>query len=176
MRFQFAAILITACTLQAASIPPRVTRTAVAAMEKSFDRRLELVGIDDPFLPLGSTRGVYLDGYGVVFSTELNLVATAGLSPFRPAYTKEEIARLKQKKIQRLDALRQNMKDMLVSSAASLDAIPDSEQIVLGVTLFYYSWEDSSGLPTQVVIQAPKKVLLQAMHGNKAALDAAIRI
>ncbi len=169
-------LLLTASLLSASSVPPRVTRAAVAAMEKSFDRRLQLVGIEDPFYILGDTRGIYVDGFGVVFSTELNLIASAAPSPFRPAYTKEEIEKIRQKKTQRLEALKQNMREMLISSAASLDAISTGEQVVLGVTLFYYNWENTNGLPRQVVMQASKKALLEAMHGNKTALDAALRI
>lgn len=168
--------LLAASLLSAASIPPRVTRTAVAAMEKSFDRRLELVGIEDPFFLLGYTRGVYVDGFGVVFSTELNLIASAAPSPFRPAYTKEEIEKIRQRKVQRLTSLKQNMREMLINSAASLDAISANEQIVVGVSLFYHDWESTNGLPRQVVMQASKKALLDAMHGNKTALDAALRI
>lgn len=170
------ALLLTASMVSASSVPPRITRAAVAAMEKSFDRRLQLVGIEDPFYILGDTRGVYVDGYGVVFSTELNLIAAATESPFRPAYTKEEIEKIRQRKVQRLDALKHNMREMLISSAASMDAIGAEEQIVLGVTLFYFKWEDTNGLPRQVVMQASKKALLEAMRGNKTALNAALRI
>ena len=170
------ALLLTASLLSAASAPPRITRAAVAAMEKSFDRRLQLVGIEDPFYILGDTRGIYLDGVGVIFSTELNLIAAANESPFRPAYTREEIEKIRLRKVQRLDSLKQNMREMLISSAASMDAINGDEQIVLGVTLFYFAWENTNGLPRQVVMQAPKKALLEAMHGNKTALNAALRI
>lgn len=148
----------------------------VASMEKSFDRRLDLVGIDDPFVVLGPTRGIYLDGYGVVFTTELNLLATATLSPFRPAFTKDELLKIKQKKAERLIALKKNMREMLIAAAASLDNVPASEQVVLGVTLFYYNWEDSAGLPQQVVMKAPRKILLEAMHGANANLDSSIQI
>jgi hypothetical protein len=45
---------------------------------------------------------------------------------------------------------------------ADLDPVPPTEKIAIGVTLFYYKWEDSSGLPRQIVMSAEKQQLLQA--------------
>jgi hypothetical protein len=171
-----AGFLFTSVLLSAASIPSPVSRASIVAMEKSFDKRIDLIGLDDPFGILGTTRGVYLDGYGVVFTTELNLVQNAVLSPFRPAYTKEDLHRLRLKKLARLEALKKNMREMLVSSAASLDGVPAEEKIVLGINLFYYSWEDSAGLPRQVIMKAPKKALLEAMHGKTSDLDSSLNV
>ncbi len=36
---------------------------------------------------LGTTRGVYLEGYGVVFSAELDLIVTPNLNPFHQSFT-----------------------------------------------------------------------------------------
>jgi hypothetical protein len=149
--------------------PPRVTRGALAALESNFDQRFEKFNIADPFDLLGTTRGVYLEGYGVVFSAELNLVVTANPSPFRPPFTKQDIARLHAHKLERLPLLKQTMREMLVSAAASLESLPPNEQIVLAVTLFHYSWEDSSGLPGQIVMQAQRQQLL-----NSATRETAI--
>ena len=41
-----------------------------------------------------------------------------------------------------------------------------NEQIVFGVTLFYYNWEDTSGLPAQIVMQAERQKLLDAQLGR----------
>jgi hypothetical protein len=43
--------------------------------------------------------------------------------------------------------LKQQMREMLIASAASLENLPPNEQVVLAVSLFHYSWEDYSGLP-----------------------------
>lgn len=139
---------------------PRITRSALAGIEKSFDQRLESASVSDPFDLLGTTRGVYLEGYGAVFSAELNLIVSPNLSPFHQRFTKQEIARIHERKLQRLPLLKQNMREMLIRSAADLENLPPGEQVVLAVSLFHYSWEDSSGIPGQIVMQAHRQELL----------------
>jgi hypothetical protein len=146
----------------------RVTRGALASVEKTFDGRLAYTA--DAFDLLGPTRGVYLEGYGAVFSTELNLIVSPNLSPFHPAFSKIEIARIHERKVQRLPLLKQKMREMLVASAASLENLPPSERVVLAVSLFHYSWEDYSGLPSQIVMQAERQKLL-----SNATRETAIR-
>jgi len=145
---------------------PRVSRPAVAAMEKSFDQRIERMGPEEPLVLLGNTRGVYLEGYGAVFTSEVSLINVPNLTPFRPSYSKEEIARIHTRKLQRLPVLKQGMRQMMLAAAASLDEVPATEQIAVGVSLFYFSWEDTSGLPGQVLMLAEKQKLLDAQAGR----------
>ena len=173
---KLASALLLSLVIFGASVPPRVTRVTMAAMETSIDRKMEGISIDDPFLLLGATRCVYLEGYGAVFSSELDLLASAAPNPFRPEYNKDEIARLKNKKQNRIVVLEKNMRDMLISSAASLDAVPVNERIVLAITIPYYKFEDSSGMPRQIVMQAPKKALVEASRGNGAALESVLQV
>ena len=148
----------------------RVTRAALASVEKTFDGRFVRAYTPDAFDLLGPTRGVYLEGYGAVFSTELNLIVSSNLSPFHPVFTKIEIARTHGRKVQRLPLLKQEMREMLVASAVSLENLPSSERVVLAVSLFHYSWEDYSGLPSQIVMQAERQKLL-----SNATRETAIR-
>ena len=148
----------------------RITRAAIAVLEKNFDGRIAKANVPDSFDLLGSTRGVYLEGYGVVFSAEVNLIVSPNLNPFHPIFTKAEIARVHDRKLQRLPVLRQSMREMLVASAAALENLPPSEQVVLAVSLFHYSWEDSSGLPNQIVMQAERQKLL-----NNSTRETSIR-
>ena len=148
----------------------RIARAALASVEKSFDGRFARAFTPDAFDLLGTTRGVYLEGYGVVFSTELNLIVGPNIMPFRQSFTKIEIARIHDRKVQRLPLLKQQMREMLVASAVSLENLPPSEQVVLAVSLFHYSWEDYSGLPSQVVMQAERQKLL-----SNATRETAIR-
>jgi hypothetical protein len=163
--------------LALAALKPPVDREAMAALEKRFDRRIETFSIDDPFYLLGTTRGVYLAGYGAVFTAELNLVAAAVVTPFRPAFTKEQVAALRQKKLARLAELKKMMREMLVDSAAGLKDVPPEEWIVIGVTLFYYGWEDKTGLPNQVLMQARRQSLLDFAAGklDASALETLVR-
>jgi hypothetical protein len=128
---------------------------------------------DESFTILGNTRGVYLEGYGAVFSSEVDLMASAATSPFRPEYTKAEVAKIKQKKQAKLDVLRAQMKEMLIHSAGALVDVPMNEQIVLAVSIAYFRWEDKAGMPQQIVMQAPRKALLTA---PRTAQDAAIKV
>lgn len=155
----------------------RVSRVSLAAMEKSMDTRIQRLVPEDPYELLGATRGMYVEDYGAVFSFEVDLVAGAALNPFsRPSYSKDDLTKLKQKKQQRLFQLKQSMREMMMSSAASLDGVPPEQQIVVGALILYYSWEDSSGLPRQIVMQAQKKALVGAAKGNSSSLEAALRV
>jgi hypothetical protein len=147
---------------------PRVTRAAVASLEKNFDGRFGRAY--DSFDLLGATRGVYLEGYGAVFSSELNLIVSPNVNPFHQSFTKIEIARIHDRKVQRLPLLKQQMREMLVASAVSLENLPPTEQVVLAISLFHYSWEDYSGLPSQIVMQAERQKLL-----SNATRETAIR-
>jgi len=145
---------------QGVPAPVRVTRAALMSLEKHFDGQFVRANLPDSFDLLGNTRGVYVAGFGAVFSTELNLVVTPNLSPFHPVYTKPELARIHERKLQRLPVLKQKMREMLVNSAVALENMPPQEQIVLAVSLFHYSWEDSSGIPAQIVMQGQRQQLL----------------
>jgi hypothetical protein len=98
--------------------------------------------------------------------SEINLAPAAGITPFHPTVSPDEIKRTHDKKVQRIAALRNSMRDMLIDSAASLDSVPADEQVALGVSLFYWTWENREGLPAQIVMHAPKKLLLQAKAGT----------
>ena len=154
------------CALPAGSMADaKVTRTMLEAMEKSVDGKLQnLYGLD-PAEIVGVTQGAYIDGYGAVFMSEVNLAPATGISPFHPTRKPEEIKRTHDKKVQRMAALRNTMRDILIDSAASLDTVPADEQVAMSVSLFYWNWENHEGLPAQIVMHAPKKLLLQAKAG-----------
>ncbi|MCW5981463.1 MAG: hypothetical protein KIT09_25480 [Bryobacteraceae bacterium] len=162
----------------ASAVKPRVSRQTMMVLERKFDKRIEAFSADDPFYLLGTTRGVYLDNYGVVFTAELNLVGSAVVTPFRPAFSKEQIDRLRRKKLDRVTGVKKVMRDMMVDSATALDAVPPDQNVVVGVTLFYYAWEDTNGLPGQIVMLARRRSLADFEAGKlKAAdLDAAIQV
>jgi hypothetical protein len=144
-------------------------------MEKSLDGRISKLWQDNPFLLLGTTRGVYLDGYGAVFTAEVNLVANP-VSLMQVSLSKDDIARHRQKKLERIPLLMKALREALVSTAASLDTVPPEESITIVAFLPYYSWEDVSGMPTQVTVQGQKKKVLEAQHAGAAALEAAIHV
>jgi hypothetical protein len=153
--------LLLACllALPAFSDKQTVDRNLLGTLERGCNKRIETL-FDDPYMLLGLTRGVYLDGYGVVLTAEVNLAITPGATPFRMAMTDEEKATLRKKKLDRLPGLKQAMREVLVSSAKTLQPMPGSEQVVVAITLLNRSFEMTQGLPSQIVMQAPKQALM----------------
>jgi len=154
--------------------PPRVSNATLLEIERSFDQRIQRLEFDDPVELMGYTRGIYLDGYGAVFTNEVNL-AIGSVSPFGPGLTPEVLERLRQKKIARLPRLRQTMRDMLVSSAMTLKTVPPEEQIVVGVSLFYLKQENTKDLPSRIVMQTKRQALLDFEAGRLKDLTSVIQ-
>lgn len=168
------ALLLAATLLVAAVTEPILNRGMLIPVEKRIDQRLETL-YDEPFLLLGMARGLYLDKFGAVFSAELQLVSTPGLGTFGfTAPTKEMLASVRNKKLERLPILKEAMRAQLASAAVALERLPVEEKVVLGISIFRRSWEDSTGLPAQIVMQAFRKDLLAAK--TAPAIEAAIRV
>jgi len=141
--------------------PMRIAPQAFTDLERRFDTKLSAIGnVNDPLDLLGATRGLYLDGYGAVFTTELSLIVTPSINPWRQQITKEEAARVHQRKLDRVAPLRQAMKDMVKTSAMTLTQIPDNQQIVVVVRLLYLPWEDTTGMVGQILMKADRKAAL----------------
>jgi hypothetical protein len=174
MRRVSIAVALAASIWAASAEKPRLKRAALVAMEDSFDRRIKSL-TDDPYLLVSNTHGVYLEGYGAVFTAEVSLANGPGLSPFHPGYTKDELARLRTKEVERIPALRQCMRDMLLAASASLDEVPSNEQIVVGVSLIHRPEADKSGMPSQILMQGAKGQLLDAKLG-RVGLDGVVKV
>jgi len=155
-----------AAKAEVAQVEPGVKRTAMQVVEKGFDARLELTNPPDPFDVLGNARGIYLPGFGVVLTAEVDLIKVPGISPFHQAITAEERPRLRARKLQALPRLKEAMKAVLISTAQDLRSVPLNENIVVGVTLYYFVGEDSTGLPSQVVMQATRQQLLNSQGAD----------
>jgi hypothetical protein len=153
-----AALLLAAGAAYAASPEQHATMVSVVSMQKSIDGGLAHIWPDEPFFVLGTTHGVYLDGYGAVFTAEVNLAA-APISPLMPHPTKEMIDRHHKKKLERLPQLEQAMRELLVQTAASMNKLADTDRIVIAVSLTSYAWEPP-GLPCQIVVQGTRGALV----------------
>ncbi|HYO84102.1 MAG TPA: hypothetical protein VES20_22045 [Bryobacteraceae bacterium] len=158
--------------ITAAHTPSRVSRTALRTLERSTDTSFETMMQEERLSVLGYTRSVYLDGFGVVFSTEVELVPSAAPNPFRPQFTKEDVARLREKKRVRISYLKEQMPAMLVNLAHSLREVPPNDKVALAVTIPYFRWENADGMPRQIVMTAPRRALLLS---NGSELAKAIR-
>lgn len=162
-----------ACTLFAAP----VNRGLIASVEVAMNKRLEVIAPGEFFL-MGHTHGVYLDGYGCVFTTRVNLADGPAPGPFMQQIPEALRSALHKKKLERLPLLRTAMKEMLVSAAGVMDPVQANEKLVLSVSLVRWPHEDTTGLPAQIVMQAQKKTLMGFLMAgtDKAALDAAIQV
>jgi hypothetical protein len=167
-----AVALLSLCALPAGSLAdsPKVNRGMIEAMQHSLDNKLSGLWPQDPAEVLGLSQGTYIQGYGAIFLSEVNLAPAAGISPFHPTVSADEIRRTHEKKMQRMAAIRSAMRAMLVDSARSLDSVPSDEQVALGLSLFYWKWENRDGLPTQIVMHAPRKALLQSGTAEQASI------
>ena len=165
----FAAVAYTAV------VPANVTSKAIRAMEDSLDKRFGTKWPDNPVAVVGPARGVYLEGYGAVFTTELNL-ANEGIAMMHPVLTPQEKTLVVKKKNERVPQLRKALEEALVDTAASLDTMPPDEQVVIQVILDRFSWEDAPTYPAEMIAQSTRQKLVDVKKANGAGIEAAVRI
>jgi hypothetical protein len=165
-------------TPAAASMPPnagaaaligapktaRIPLATFVSLERGFDAKLSAISDSNgPVDLLGATRGVYLDGYGVVFTSEMGLIVTPAITPFTSAISEEQKKHVHSSKVTRLPLLRKAVTDMVRNIAGSLTQVADQQQIVVAVRLDYMKWENTAGLPGLVMAKADRR---SAMAGN----------
>jgi hypothetical protein len=174
------AVMLLACGAGWAEEPgpgpeARTRRASMMKVEKSLNAHIDELATDS-FELLGHTRGVYIEGFGAVFSNEVNLLSVPGATPFGRSLDKAGIAKVHARKIERVSVIKEQMQKMLLASAEALDWIPVKEQIVLSVSLFNLHWEITAGLPSQIVMQAPRNKLLELQRAKAkgAELDLAL--
>jgi hypothetical protein len=165
-----ASIVLAALPAGSIADGPKVNRAMIEAMENSLDAKLKGIWPPDPAEVVGVPQGTYIHGYGAVFLGEVNLAPAAGVSPFHPTISADEVTRTHDKKAERMATLRTTMRTMLMDSARSLDAVPGDEQVAVAISLFYWNWEKREGLPAQIVMHAPRKALLGAANPEQASI------
>jgi hypothetical protein len=173
MKAVAAALLIAG--LSVAADTPSVPGAEVANAEKIINQQFAALYPDEPYFLLGLTRSIYLDDFGVIFSTEINLAPGPAPSPFQIAITEQQRKNYRDKKMSRLPKLKTEMYSILGNASMALHSAPQSGNVVLGVTLFRYAWEDASGIPSQIVMQAQWSKLLEARRKG-APLDSVVRV
>jgi hypothetical protein len=143
----------------------RIPLSALVTLERVFDAKISGLSSDNagPVDLLGATRGVYLDGFGAVFTTELGLIQTPTINPFNSTITDAQKTRVHSAKVTRLPGLRKLVSAALHDMAVGLPQVPETEQIVLAVRLDYSSWENTAGLPGLIVAKADRR---SALAGN----------
>jgi len=174
-------LLLWVATASVVAAEPAITkpdvRDSLETVERTMSDRLRTNEVLSTMYVLWRPRGAYLEGYGAVFTVELNLVPMGDISPFQKAYSAEQKRQLNVRKRQRLEDLTEQTRELLVEAAKQLNVVPEGEKVALAVTLFHYNWEDVTGLPSQLVVQAPRSALLAGAAGNlsKAELKARVQ-
>lgn len=142
----------------------KIPLSSFVQLERAFDGKLSAIGAGgEPIDLLGATRGIYLDGYGVVFTTEMGLVVTPTVNPFNQTITDAQKTRVHSAKVSRLASLKAAVTEMAKSVATNLGQVPENQQVVVAVRLAYAGWENTAGLPGLIVAKADRR---SAVAGN----------
>ncbi len=139
---------------------PSLSRQSLKSFEDGFNVKLSSFNPGDSIYMLGSTRGLYLQGYGAVFSAELDLIQSAATTPWHTKITAEEVVSTHMRKLKQLPLLREAMKNQLAVCARTMDSVPANEQVVMVVRLDYQPWENRVGLPDQIMLHADRQSAL----------------
>jgi hypothetical protein len=135
-----------------------VALQTLGALEKELDGRLGATGAGDPCVVLGLTRGLYVNGFGAIFTSEVDLVNSPAIGLFRSTISPDEKVSIHKRKQAHVPLVQQTMREMVLSLAASpLLPMADSDQIVVAVRLVYRPWEDTTGLPGQIILRADRR-------------------
>ena len=140
----------------------------VASVQHSIDRRFDNISNvtgSTPMSLMGVTRGGYLEGFGAVFTLQIGLVPGSNFGPFRQP-TEDEKTKLNLSKRQRLEDLEIRARDILVEEGSRMNQIPVTEKVALIISLFHHTWEDTTGLPSQLVMQAQRQLLIDRQAGR----------
>ena len=104
---------------------------------------------------LSAPKGAYLEGYGAVFSTEASLYRIRPLTPFssRP-YSRQELEQAYQAALERVDRLKQNLRQALVEHGALLEQLKPSHTLAVIVHLYNGVADPGRPYPSQLIFKA----------------------
>jgi hypothetical protein len=158
-----------------AAAAPRVSGNVLKVVELSLDDRIKSLWPENPFSVIRLSRGLYLDGYGAVFTVDVSPVLST-TSMMHPTVTKEEVVKAHKVRLERVGELKQAMRIAVADAAAALEPVPADDQVTLVVYLAYHEWEDISGTPGQLTFRGKKKALVDAKRAGAAALAQAVTV
>ncbi len=138
----------------------------IEAVAKACDGAIRGYSIDKPLDHLLPTHSVYVDGYGLVFVTDVNLVSLPPLFGFGGRISKEELTRIHDSKVKRLPEVRKLMTQMVLTASGMLTHLSPDESILLQVNFYSQDFEIRTGLPRSMSVQAKKKDLVEAAAGK----------
>jgi hypothetical protein len=124
------------------------------------------------FLPLlGSTKGVYLPEYGVVFGLEVNLYRIRQLSPFdlRP-HSQQELEEAYTLAVKRLDSIKENLIKVMGEHGSALGPLKLQDYLTVVVYLLPVETGTGRSLPSQMVMRA-KRAVINDYRENKLSFS-----
>ncbi len=134
----------------------------IDAVDKACDASIRGFSIDKPLDHLLATHGVYVEGYGAVFITDVNLVALPPLFGFGKI-NNVDLARIHESKVKRLPEVRKLMGQIVLAASGTLAHLSPDESILLHFNFYSMATEDHTGLPKSISVQGRKRDLLDAV-------------
>ena len=123
-----------------------------------------------PFSILQPAKGVYLEGFGVVFSVEANLYPMRFISPFSPApYSEKELKEAREQKPLRMKKAEEMVEELLRDHGPGLSFLRPDENVAVAIHVFNPG--ELSDLPSQVVIQTKRQTLIDAAGQKLTAAE-----
>ena len=128
--------------------------------------RFAATALTRPWTTCRPTHGIYVEGYGAVFITDVNLVALPPLFGFGGNIAPGVLKRIHDSKLKRLPAVRELLTQMVLGASKTLAHLSPEENILLHVNFYNLDLEDRAGLPKSMSVQGKQKDLLAAAAGK----------
>lgn len=155
-------LFVVSATAQAPDYPAvkRQTQLFETVLDTAVKQRFE-----QPFLVLQETKGAYLEGYGAVFTMEINLYPLRYRNPFAATpYSEKELSTARTQKLARIKDLETLIRELLRDHGMGLNFLPQDESVAIVVHLFNQA--EQHDMPSQLSVQV-KKQWLQEAAGRK---------
>ena len=130
-----------------------IDSAVVAKIESAFEQKVKDLDPNDPFDRLGACSGVYISGYGLVFTLPLSLVSAPTFGPFTGGFTPQKADAIHKRKLAHLPLLKKAMSEMALQASKAFPTLPPTDKVVVAARLFYLDYEDKTGLPEQIVVR-----------------------
>jgi hypothetical protein len=172
------ALALEASAAQPAAAHAGLPQSDVAIAEKICNAAIRSYSIDAPIDHLLPAHGVYVEGYGVVLITDVNLVALPPLFGFAGGVTDKDKARIHDSKVKRLPAVRDLLAHVTAEMAGGLERLSPEENVLLRVNFYNFEFENKNDLPKRLTISGRKKDLVDAVRKGSlpAALSAILKV
>lgn len=136
--------------------PAPVDRSQLRGQIKQFQGVIEnALRQDLRSTVLSAPRGAYLEGYGAVFSTEASLYRIRPLTPFSSSpYSRQELEQAYQSALERVDRLKENLRQALADHASLLEQLKPSHNLAVIVHLYNGVADPGRPYPSQLIFKA----------------------